>query len=179
MNAVTQAEFARQINKSRPYVTKLKNQGRLVFNDKGRVLVEESKQLIAETGSPDKQAVADRHARAREEDRDDEPEMTGEAGLGYQRSRALREEYRAKSEIRAYLKEGGELLETVEVKAVVMDGDVLIRNQLESLPDVLAPQLAAETSESQIRIILIDHIDYILSQLSQSFKDLEKKAQHR
>jgi hypothetical protein len=56
----------------------------------------------------------------------------------------------------------------------VADGDAIIRNRLESLPDMLAPQLAAESNEQKIRALLMDQIEYLLSELSQSFHKLTK-----
>jgi hypothetical protein len=53
-----------------------------------------------------------------------------------------------------------------------MDGDTIIRNRLEAIPDILAPQLAAENDEQKIRIILIDQIEYLLGELSRAFKKM-------
>ena len=56
----------------------------------------------------------------------------------------------------------------------VADGDAIIRNRLESLPDILAPQLAAEKNEQKIRAILADQVEYLLDELSRTFNGMAK-----
>ena len=102
---------------------------------------------------------------------DDAP---GKAGSVYQNARAMKETYNAKQAKLSYEKETGLLLVADEARAAVADGDTIIRNRLESLPDILAPQLAAETDEQKIRSMLTDHIESLLGDLSRSFKTLAK-----
>jgi len=72
----------------------------------------------------------------------------------------------------SYEKEIGLLLVAHDVKMAVADGDALIRNRLEALPDILAPQLAAEKDEQRIRALLTDQIEFLLDELSRSFKSM-------
>jgi hypothetical protein len=101
-------------------------------------------------------------------------DMAGKAGSAYQQARAMKEKYFAMQAKIAYEKEVGLLLVASEVKFAIADGDAIIRNRLESLPDTLAPQLAAEQDESRIRIMLAEHIEELLSELSRSFYGMVK-----
>ena len=74
----------------------------------------------------------------------------------------------------AYEKEVGILLVAHDVKMAVADGDAIIRNRLESLPDILAPQLAAEKDEQRIRALLAEHIEFLLDELSRTFHGMAK-----
>jgi len=66
----------------------------------------------------------------------------------------------------------GNLLHIDEVKFVIAQGDGIIRDRLESLPDILAPQLALEISELQIKAIVQRHINGIIENLGWKFKEL-------
>jgi hypothetical protein len=98
--------------------------------------------------------------------------MAGKAGSAYQQARAMKEKYNAMQAKISYEREIGLLMLADEAKMAVADGDAIIRNRLESLPDMLAPQLAAETDEQKIRIMLIDQIEALLVDLSRSFNGL-------
>ncbi len=169
---MTQAEFSRHIGVEKSYVTELKKNGRLVFDENGKVMVDESTLRIAATEDPSKSGVADRHAAARQ-GKDDNDEMTGRVGSAYQQARAMKEKYAAMQAKIAYEKEVGELLKISDIRAAIMDGDTIIRNRLESMPDTLSPQLAVENDEQKIRAMLIDHVEWLLTDLSQSLKNLE------
>lgn len=182
MEAMNQSQFAKHIGKKPGYVTLLKQMGRLVLDDNGRVLVEASLEKMAQTADPSKQGVVERHERERTE-KQVEPEARqkspgletteGKAGSAYQQARAMKEKYNAMQAKIAYEREIGELLPIDEVRAAVMNSDAIIRNRLESLPDILAPQIASETDEQKIRTLLIDQIEQMLNELSKSLKRLE------
>lgn len=194
MSLMSQADFARHMGATPSYITQLKTAGRLVMQG-AMVNVEASKQRIEDTKDPSKAGVADRHGQEREQksfDSDasaplstgqDRPQsagpsindITGKAGSVYQQSRAMKEKYNAMQAKIAYEKEVGILLVAADAKAAVADGDAIIRNRLESLPDMLAPQLAAENDEQKIRAMLMDHIEHVLGELSRSFHNLIKQ----
>jgi hypothetical protein len=172
---MNQLEFAAHIGKARSYITQLKNNGRLVMNG-DQVDVEATMQLIADTEDPSKAGVVDRHQREREQKMTGQlDDMSGRAGSAYQQARAMREKYAAMQAKIAYEKEIGVLLEAQEVRMAVADGDAIIRNRLESLPDILAPQLAAEKDEQKIRILLAGQIEYLLDELSRTFNGMVKR----
>ena len=172
MTTMTQAEFARHINRERSYITELKQAGRLVFNKSGKVLVEESQALILETEDPAKQPVAERHEEERQAKSQNGDEKNEESRGSYQKSRAIKEQYAAMQAKMEYEKGVGQLLEVSAVKTAVMDGDAIIRNRLESMPDTLSPLLAVENDEQKIRALLIDHLEWLLGDLSNSLKKM-------
>lgn len=176
MTLLNQSEFAKHIGVERGYITQLKTAGRLVMQD-GKVDVEASMLKIEETKDPSKQGVKNRHAKERQQ-ANTKPEINTDSDKhidSYQNSRAKKEKYSALQAQIAYEKEIGLLLLAVEAKSAVADGDAIIRNRLESLPDLLAPQLAAESDEQKIRSMLIDHIEQMLGDLSRSFHNLAKR----
>ncbi len=176
MTLMSQAEFASYIGSTRSYVTQLKSAGRLAMQD-GKVDVEASIELIAKTKDPAKDGVTKRHEQER-----------GSKGLGtqtsgapvsgsgsrFQDAKARRETANAELVEIELATLRGTLLVADEVKLCVVDGDTIIRNRLESLPDILAPQLAAETDEQKIRSLLMDHIETLLGDLSSSFYTLAR-----
>lgn len=177
MTLMTQSAFADHLGVNRSHVTQLKNADRLVMED-GKVNVEASIQRIDDTKDPGKAGVAARHSQEREQKQTATApaadEINGKSGSVYQNARAMKETYNARQAKLAYEKEIGLLLIAEEAKACVADGDTIIRNRLESLPDILAPQLAAETDEQKIRSMLMDHIESLLGDLSRSFYDMAK-----
>lgn len=194
---MTKSEFASHINVKPGYVTQLIIAGRLVM-DGDKVVVEDSIKRINETRDPSKVAVAARHEKAREKKRIEaklstsapaapgpsaaesnhalsgaESDDIGDAaGSAYQHAKAFREKYNALSAKMAYEREMKTLLPADDVRQAVMDGDTIIRSRLESLPDQLAPLLAAEMDEQRVRAILIEQIEHLLNDLSSSFHKL-------
>jgi len=174
MTFMSQTAFADHIGVNRSHVTQLKNADRLVMED-GKVNVEASIQRIADTKDPSKDGVVKRHQQERSQKGGaEEARATTGTGSRFQSAKARREEANAElTEIELQTKRGL-LLVADEAKLAVADGDTIIRNRLESLPDILAPQLAAETDEQKIRSMLTDHIESLLGDLSRSFYTLAK-----
>lgn len=156
MTTATQADFARQIGVARSYVTALKKSGRLVLDDQGRVLVEESKASIARSnGAPERAAVV-------------------EPSFGDARER--KEHYSAELSRLEYEERCGKLMVASEVIGVVAGAAVTLRTRLESFPDLLAPQLAAIADEQQIRAMLADQVEILLGELAEKFAEIGKAA---
>lgn len=172
MSLMSPSEFARHIGRVPGYVTQLKDAGRLVMEGQ-KIDAEKSIQLIEATADPSAQQVKERHQENREA-KTEQDELTGRAGSAYQQARAMREKYNALSDKMSYEKSVGLLLVAQEVKMAIASGDAIIRNRLESLPDILAPQVAAERDEQKIRAILADQIEYVLEDLSRTFYEMGK-----
>lgn len=154
MTTATQADFARQIGVARSYVTALKKAGRLVLDDQGRVLVEESKASIARSnGAPERASVV-------------EPVFAD--------SRDRKEHYSAELSRLDYEERCGKLMVASEVIGVVAGAAVTLRTRLESFPDLLAPQLAAIADEQQIRAMLADQVEILLGELSARLGEIGK-----
>jgi len=170
---MNQADFARHIGATPGYITQLKTAGRLVMQ--GRMVdAEASVKLIADTHDPGKAGVAERHEKEREQ------KQTGQAlditmeGSIYQHYRAMNEKSKNQLLDMEVKQKQGILLVADEVRMAVADGDAIIRNRLESLPDMLAPQLAEISDEQKIRALLMDQIEYLLGELSRSFHTMTK-----
>lgn len=180
MTQVTQAEFARRLGVQRNYVTQLKQAGRLVMAEDGLVDAEASEAKIAETADPGKVAVADRHARQRGaavnlengQKSGVEPESEGEEEGGevpatpdYQKARARREQANASLAEIELAERAGELMQTSAVVAVLADAAATCRSMLETIPGVLAPQLAALNDAHECRQLLEEHLGAALNEL--------------
>lgn len=174
--AVTQAEFARHIGVQRSYVTALKKAGRLVLNPIGNVLVEESKRRIAETGDPNRDDVAARHAAARgqevavdrreSEETGGDPESAGSPN--YQDARARKETAAADIAEMERDKLRGLLVEKVEVEAAVADIVTAFRQGLENMPHRTAPELVGKDLDA-IRATLKLEIHGSLAEMEREF----------
>ncbi len=158
VNKVTQTEYAKMIGKSKPYVTKLKKQGRLVMQD-NLVLVEESNRQIENTSDPSK--TPEQHTEQHDET---------DQSYNYWRTKNEKKKY-YDADRESKLREG-ELIEAKQAAKAIMESGTIIRNRLESLPDMLAPQLINEPDEAKIRAVLVDQIEWILTELSEKFKQL-------
>lgn len=160
---MTQRAFAEHIGKRPSYITELKQAGRIVMSADGRrVMVAESLERIEATKSPDKAHVAERHAQAR----GDEPAVEETAAdASYAESRARRENFQAKLAELEYRRQAGELVELAAVQATVADICTVLRSGLETLPDVLAPQIAPVTDESIVRARLAEEVELLLGQV--------------
>ena len=175
----TLSAFAARLNYKPSYITSLKQQGRLVMSDDGkRVRVQASIARIKDTATPSHQAVADRHAAARGaapdvDAADDEPEALPPAPspeqAKYQSSRAEREHWNAQAARRDYELSMRQLLRADEVEGAIAGAVTQLRARLETLPDILAPQLAAEPDESKCRQLLADEIEHTLGELARAF----------
>jgi hypothetical protein len=148
----SQAEFARSQDWSKSYVTKLKQEGRLVFTAEGLVDIAASLAKIREsTTAPERAsppAQTDGYSDAAERDK-------------YYASELKRLEYEA--QVRKVLQAG-------DVVAVITDAATRLRGALESWPDRLSPLLAAaHGDEDRIRGILAEEVEMRLAELSRGF----------
>ncbi|MFJ3448044.1 terminase small subunit [Pseudomonas sichuanensis] len=153
MMHLTKSEFAARRGWAKSYVSKLDSQGRLVMTDDGKVDVEATEALLAETADPSKAAVAARHeAKRTERDASSEPQLADDtpsvgqlpslsgAERSFQRSKAHREYFLAQQEEANFYKMQGSLVE----RQAVEDAAFAAGRTLRDLVLGLAPQLAAE-----------------------------------
>jgi hypothetical protein len=184
--------FAHILGERSPsYVTQLKAEGRLVLTPDGkRVKVAESLALIRETADPSKAGVAARHEAARQgqasapaapppggdgDDGDSEGDGDGH-GQGYQHWRERNERAKALAAERDNAIADGKLFDAAEVEAVVADAVTVLRGRLEALPDILGPQLAAETDEGRARALIAESIEHALEETARQFANIAKGA---
>lgn len=178
---MTKSEFARHLNRIPAYVTDLLKADRLVMAPDGkRILVDASIERIKATASMAHQGVADRHAAARAaaDGAEDDPEALAAAPspeqIKYQSSRAEREHWNAQAARRDYEVSMRHLLPAAEVETSIAHAVTQLRARLETLPDILAPQLAAEPDESKCRSLLADEIEHALTELARGFNTVAK-----
>lgn len=176
---LTQRQFADHIGCRPSYVTKLKQEGRLVLTDDGRLVrVAESIARIEATRDPAKRAVAERHADERgaalavgdgaaagaASERNDD-----RVGNTYQAARAVKEKYLAMSARRDYEVSMGKLLEADQVRAAVFSAATTLRTRLETLPEVLGPQIIALKDERQAINLMAETIEHALEDIAREF----------
>lgn len=183
----TLSEFAALRGVKPSYVTKLKQHGRLVLTDDGRVEVEASIQRIEDTKDPNRDDVRARHAAAREPKGGAEspaqpespapihaapesPRAADAISASFQKSRALGEHFAAKTRALEFLKEIGEVVELSMIRDEVENILAVTRSAFDNLPGQLAPQLVTMTDETQIDKLLQDNIEAILAELSQRMR---------
>lgn len=154
--AVSQAEFARRLGVNRAYVTRLKQAGRLVVNEEGKVDVEASLMRIRETGGsrPD---VAQRFAHIRGSDVSapsaERTATEDPIGESYQRARAIKEKFLALTAKAEYERLMRTLVPREEVVAALDDLVATLHATLESLPHRLAPRLVHKDHEAIVAAI--------------------------
>ncbi|MCP3792274.1 terminase small subunit [Pseudomonas sp. N2-11] len=153
MTYLTKSEFAARRGWSKSYVSKLASQDRLVLTEGGKIDVEATEALLAESADPSKAAVTARHEENRI-DRDvrsqllplsDTPAVPPAVqqpakGLDFQKARAHREFYLAQLAEAEFKKVQGNLVERKSVE----DAAFTAGRTLRDLVFGLAPQLAAE-----------------------------------
>jgi FtsZ-binding cell division protein ZapB len=181
--ALTKANYARHIGKSRQYVNELVRNGRTVQNANGLILVAETDALVFETSDPSKVGVVERHANERAEKQNapvaDVSEMDmardeiGKQASGiFQQSKALREKYNALLSKLEYEKATAKLLAIEDVNRAIYAAANTVRTRLESLPDRFAVQFAAETSSERIKSEMTETIEQLLTEMSRQFKKI-------
>ena len=166
MSTATQAEFARLIGVQKSYVTKLKEQGRLVMSADGKLVdVEASKQRIQQTADPNRDDVSQRFEKPKAPDTN---RQTGDIGNSYQAARAVKEKYSAMQAKLDYEKAIGKVVDTADVQAVVEDVITQFRQGLENLPYRLAPELVGLDLDG-IRAALKQEVFDALAKMQRGF----------
>lgn len=151
-NAVSQAEFARVIGASKSYVSQLKKAGRLVLNDAGLVLVDESRTRIAESADPSKNGK--RHS--------------DQVGSSYQAARAVKERYQAMLAKLEYERTSGQVVPKADVEQAVAEVVTVFRMALENMPFRVAPEVIGQDL-GKARAILRQYVLETLTQMEAEF----------
>lgn len=190
-NIVTKSEFARILNKKPSYVTHLGKYGRLVYDETGeKIVVDASLKLIEDSKDLSKGGVVERHEneRATKAERIESKNNDNEAELidvldnttnivkgSYNDYKTEHEKFRALKAKQEFEQSTGLLLVTADVLKAIANSDAIVRQRIESLPDILAPQLAAEPDEIRVKSMLVDYIENVLTELSRSLNKLTQK----
>lgn len=176
MTTASFGDFARKNGWHPSYVTRLKQSGRLVLTEDGKVDVEASEIRIKATEDPNRDDVRARHARARKEKNSSDGSIipppdpqASQISESYTKSRAVKERYLALTAKLDYDRAAGLVVDTATVKNAGAAAGSALRAALENLPDQLAPLLAPVTDEDEVRRLLDDHMEIVLTQLADKF----------
>lgn len=184
-------EFADLVPCRPSWVTELRKTGRLVLSDDNkRVRVLESLQRIEDTRDPSKAGVSARHAAERAaaaqpaQAEPEAPHAPGQAavapipidraGKGYQEARAVKERYLAMTAKRDYEISMGKLIDAGQVESAAAAAITVMRQRLEGMPAILAPQIAAISDEPRIRAVITEAIEHTLAELAREFGAIAK-----
>jgi len=169
MTYLTKSEFAARHGWSKSYVSKLAKQDRLVLSDDGKVDVEATELLLAESADPSKAAVAARHEESRVE-RDVrsqlqpghgpvavlQPDAAPTGAHNFQKAKAHREYYLAQLAEAEFNKVQGNLVERQAVEDAAYSAGRMLRDQFFGLAPQLAAELVAMTDPWDIEKHLVD-----------------------
>lgn len=167
MTHLTKSEFAARHGWSKSYVSKLAKQDRLVLTADGKVYVEATELLLAESADPSKAAVAARHEEHRVE-RDVrsqlqpgpfatlQPDSPSVGAHNFQKAKAHREYYLAQLAEAEFNKVQGNLVERQAVEDAAYSAGRMLRDQFLGLAPQLAAELVAMSDPWDIEKHLID-----------------------
>lgn len=156
---LSKSQFATQQGWSPSYVTKLKDQERLVLAPDGkRVDVAATLLRLQRTAAPEKEAVRQHHAAERTEKhvgvhtKPDAPneDLSGSADPKYWESKARREGALAELAELELSKRRGELVDRVRVESTAFSIGRMLRDAVLGLPTRLAPEMASMTDAFEI-----------------------------
>lgn len=192
MTEMLKSEYADSRGWSRPYVSKLAREKRLVLSADGkRVDAEATDALLAETADPSKSGVAQRHQKDRVDKHVVElvkpgapasepaaapkaPRSPTDAGHNFQNSRAKREHYLAGLAEDEYLRTHGELALVADIRRAGYSTARMLRDLLLGMPRQIAAELAAIDDAWELERKLTEELRRVLADAERiSSADLE------
>lgn len=188
MQAMSKSEFAAYKGWSKPYVSKLAKQERLVLTADGKVDVAATEALLERSADPSKTGVAERHQRGRIERGVtahlvptapplDPPPYVGNPGKepDFQKSRARREHFLSRLAENEARKSDGELVERAKVEQAAFAAGRLLRDLLLGLPKQISAELSAITDPWEVERRLTAGLRRVLEDAQRlSAADLEQ-----
>jgi len=154
---LSQTDYATARGWTRGYVTQLKQAGRLVMTEDGKVDVEASDLLHKQTEDPNRDDVKARHAEKRGKDsKVDEiggakpvkpkkdPKPHDPDHLKFVEGRAKEQHFKALQAELDYKKNIGELVSMEDMKAAVTDLITIFRQNLENMPHRISAELVGK-----------------------------------
>jgi len=184
---LSKSAFAAHRGVSPGYVTKLRDQGRLVMAPDGkRVDVAATEALLESTADPSKAAVADRHQQARIEkgvythlNPAAAPPASLSVGADFQKAKAHHQFFLAKLTEDEFLKRRGELVERKAVDLAAFNTARTLRDLILGLPPKVAGELIAITDTWEMERRLTELLRSVLedaASLVQLDAELEQGA---
>jgi len=168
VSKLNQSDFAKKINKTRGYVTQLKQAGRLVFADDGLVEVEASIQRIADTSDANRDDVVQRHAAERGEAPQKKEKSKTE--VTFSEARAKEQHFKSLQAELDYKKAIGEVVLVADMKAAVSDVVTTFRQALENMPHRVAAQLVGKDLDF-IRSTIKQEAVHVLAEMERNFDE--------
>ena len=198
---VNQAEFARNIGVSKPYITKLVKTGKLKLNENGKLNLEESKRILSSSKNPSFDAnrehaqkqkgvpLKERVKKSTAENipKQETPKTTNndsedlgntvpndmfKINMLFNRAKAAEKVALAKlRDIDLKLKQG-ELLEAETVKREAAEVGNLITQKLYNMVYKLAPLLVGIETQKQAKDILESEVEIVLEDLNRMSNEL-------
>ena len=196
---VNQAEFARIVGVSKPYITKLVKTGKLKLNENGKLNLEESKKILSSSKNPSFDAnrehaqkqkgvpLKERVEKAQEArppknektnliDEEDTKDLDSESmykiNILFNKARAAEKVALAKlRDIDVKIKKG-ELLEAETVKREAAEVGNLITQKLYNMVYKLAPLLVGVETQKQAKDILESEVEIVLEELNRMSNEL-------
>jgi hypothetical protein len=174
MTFLNQTQFAKQIGKSKGYISQLKTAGRLVFDESEKLVdVEASIAKIVETADENRDDVVARHEaeRAATGKQKKADESSDEIKIKFSDARAKEQHFKALRAEMDYKKESGELVSKQDVEHALQDMVITFRQGLENLPNLLAPTMVNKDIDF-IRATLRAGIEDGLTELGRTCKKI-------
>ena len=198
---VNQAEFARIVGVSKPYITKLVKTGKLKLNENGKLNLEESKKILSSSKNPSFDAnrehaqkqkgvpLKERVEKATAENipKQETPKTTNndsedlgntvpndmfKINILFNKARAAEKVALAKlRDIDLKLKQG-ELLEAETVKQEAAEVGNLITQKLYNMVYKLAPLLVGVETQKQAKDILESEVEIVLEELNRMSNEI-------
>jgi transcriptional regulator with XRE-family HTH domain len=176
MQTLNQSDFAKHIGVNKSYITQLKQEGRLVFSENGKVDVEASLIKIKETADPNRDDVSTRHAEKRTAivELEVKPKKIAKqkssSEVTFSEARAKEQHYKSLQAELEYQKAISEVVSVAEMKAAVGDVVTTFKQALENLPHRAASQFIGKDLEF-IRATLKQEIVYALTEMEKNFDE--------
>jgi hypothetical protein len=193
MLTLNQTQFAKHIGVHKSYITELKQAGRIVMAENGKVDVEASMLLITETSDPNRDDVSARHAKERGQDTkvdeigETKPEKISKKlkpvivhdahHSKFSEGRAKEQHFKALAAELEYQKNIGEVVQKADMQMAVADVVTRFRQRLENLPHSISAELVGQ-SQDEIHVRIKHECHDILSELAREFAaKIDIKAQ--
>lgn len=179
MEFLTKSAYATARNWSKPYVSKLAKQGRLVLNEAGLVDVAASDRLITKTSDPSKGGNTGRHLLGQPDTYLPEPAFTPALPSSqvppplqlpdFHKARARREHFTSLTVEADFYKNQGTLVEMSAVDAAAYSTGRLVRDLLLGMPTQIAPELAAMSDPWHVE-------KHLLTAIRRALEDAERMS---
>lgn len=185
---LTQSDFAKTIGKTRQYITKLKNEGKIIFNKDGLVDVTKTNSLLKKMSDPSKSKKIinkvdipeDVKGNLTEEEINDI--LENEDPSNFNQSKSRKEYFLSKISELNFLKESGKLIETDLVELQYFNIARQLRDQIFNIKYRVASQLSIMTEvndisnllEKEFRLAFSESEKFIEEQLKQVDTDEEE-----